>query len=713
MNTIAIMGPHGVFYKDEPIKELHHALEQQGFQLIYPTNSTDLLKLIEHNPRICGVVFDWDEYSLDLCSEINLLNEDLPLYAFINTHSSLDVSVNEMRMALWFFEYALSAADDIALRIRQYTDEYLDTITPPLTRALFTYVKEGKYTFCTPGHMAGTAYQKSPVGCLFYDFFGGNTLKADVSISVTELGSLLDHTGPHLEAEEYIARTFGAEQSYMVTNGTSTSNKIVGMYAAPSGSTILVDRNCHKSLTHLLMMTNLVPIWMKPTRNALGILGGIPQREFTRENIESKVAEIPNAQWPVHAVITNSTYDGLLYNTDFIKKTLDVPSIHFDSAWVPYTNFHPIYQGKSGMSGDRVPGKIIYETQSTHKLLAAFSQASLIHIKGDYDEETFNEAYMMHTTTSPSYPLVASIETAAAMLRGNTGKRLINRSVERALHFRREVQRLREESEDWFFDIWQPDHVDEAECWPIAPGEEDWHGFRDADADHMYLDPIKVTILTPGMSELGEMAEEGIPAALVAKFLDERGVVVEKTGPYNLLFLFSIGIDKTKALSLLRGLTEFKRSYDLNLRVKNMLPDLYAEDPDFYRNMRIQTLAQGIHKLIRQHNLPDLMLRAFDVLPEMRMTPHEAYQQQVKGNVETVEIEELLGRVSANMILPYPPGVPVVMPGEVITKESRAVLDFLLMLCSVGEHYPGFETDIHGAKLGEDGIYRVRVLKEA
>ncbi|AJZ88253.1 lysine decarboxylase LdcC [Klebsiella michiganensis] len=713
MNTIAIMGPHGVFYKDEPIKELHRALELQGFQLIYPTNSTDLLKLIEHNPRICGVVFDWDEYSLDLCSEINLLNENLPLYAFINTHSSLNVSVNEMRMALWFFEYALSAADDIALRIRQYTNEYLDTITPPLTKALFTYVKEGKYTFCTPGHMAGTAYQKSPVGCLFYDFFGGNTLKADVSISVTELGSLLDHTGPHLEAEEYIARTFGAEQSYMVTNGTSTSNKIVGMYAAPSGSTILVDRNCHKSLTHLLMMTNLVPIWLKPTRNALGILGGIPQREFTRENIEKKVAETPNAHWPVHAVITNSTYDGLLYNTDFIKKTLDVPSIHFDSAWVPYTNFHPIYQGKSGMSGDRVPGKIIYETQSTHKLLAAFSQASLIHIKGDYDEETFNEAYMMHTTTSPSYPLVASIETAAAMLRGNTGKRLINRSVERALHFRREVQRLREESEDWFFDIWQPDHVDEAECWPIAPGEEDWHGFREADADHMYLDPIKVTILTPGMSELGEMAEEGIPAALVAKFLDERGVVVEKTGPYNLLFLFSIGIDKTKALSLLRGLTEFKRSYDLNLRVKNMLPDLYAEDPDFYRNMRIQTLAQGIHKLIKQHNLPDLMLRAFDVLPEMRMTPHEAYQQQVKGNVETVEIEELLGRVSANMILPYPPGVPVVMPGEVITKESRAVLDFLLMLCSVGEHYPGFETDIHGAKLGEDGVYRVRVLKEA
>ncbi|MGV7094408.1 lysine decarboxylase LdcC [Siccibacter turicensis] len=710
MNTIAIMGPHGAFYKDEPIRELQQALIQQGFQPVWPDNSNDLLKLIEHNPRVCGVIFDWDEYSIDLCCEINQLNEYLPLYAFINTHSTMDVTANDMRMALWFFEYGLGQAEDIAARIRQYTNEYLDNITPPLTKALFTYVKEGKYTFCTPGHMAGTAYQKSPVGCLFYDFFGGNTLKADVSISVTELGSLLDHTGPHLEAEEYIARTFGAEQSYMVTNGTSTSNKIIGMYAAPAGSTLLVDRNCHKSLTHLLMMSDIVPIWLKPTRNALGILGGIPRREFLRATIEEKVAATAGASWPVHAVITNSTYDGLLYNTNWIKQTLDVPSIHFDSAWVPYTHFHPIYNGKSGMSGERVPGKVFYETQSTHKMLAALSQASLIHIKGDYDEETFNEAYMMHTTTSPSYPLVASIETAAAMLRGNPGRRLINRSVERALHFRKEVQRLREESDGWFFDIWQPEDIDEADCWPIEPGRS-WHGFNNADDDHMFLDPVKVTILTPGMNQQGEMSEEGIPAALVAKFLDERGVVVEKTGPYNLLFLFSIGIDKTRAMSLLRGLTEFKRAWDLNLRVKNMLPDLYAEDPDFYRNMRIQTLGQGIHDLIRQHRLPDLMLRAFDTLPEMRMTPHQAYQQQVKGNVETVEIDALLNRVSANMILPYPPGVPLVMPGETITEESRAVLDFMLMLCSISRHYPGFETDIHGAKLGEDGVYRVRVLK--
>ncbi|EAA1592762.1 lysine decarboxylase CadA, partial [Shigella sonnei] len=291
-------------------------------------------------------------------------------------------------------------------------------------------------------------------------------------------------------------------------------------------------------------------------------------------------------------------------------------------------NFSPIYEGKCGMSGGRVEGKVIYETQSTHKLLAAFSQASMIHVKGDVNEETFNEAYMMHTTTSPHYGIVASTETAAAMMKGNAGKRLINGSIERAIKFRKEIKRLRTESDGWFFDVWQPDHIDTTECWPLR-SDSTWHGFKNIDNEHMYLDPIKVTLLTPGMEKDGTMSNFGIPASIVAKYLDEHGIVVEKTGPYNLLFLFSIGIDKTKALSLLRALTDFKRAFDLNLRVKNMLPSLYREDPEFYENMRIQELAQNIHKLIVHHNLPDLMYRAFEVLPTMVMTPYAAFQKEL------------------------------------------------------------------------------------
>ncbi|EFA4406291.1 lysine decarboxylase LdcC, partial [Escherichia coli] len=466
MKDIIFLCNQTQIFKRIPLGELYSKLRKKGFNIVESTSVDDLLDLVRNNPQVAGVVFDWDSYSLDLCTQISTLNEMLPLYAFANTYSTLDVSLSDLRMNIQFFEYVLSTADDISSKISQGTEKYINAILPPLTKALFNYVKEGKYTFCTPGHMGGTAFQKSPVGSLFYDFFGSNTMKSDISISVSELGSLLDHSGPHKEAEEYIARTFNADRSYIVTNGTSTANKIVGIYAAPAGSTVLIDRNCHKSLTHLMMMSNITPIYLRPTRNAYGILGGIPQSEFQHASVAKRVKETPNATWPVHAVITNSTYDGLLYNTDFIKKTLDVKSIHFDSAWVPYTNFSPIYEGKCGMSGGRVEGKVIYETQSTHKLLAAFSQASMIHVKGDVNEETFNEAYMMHTTTSPHYGIVASTETAAAMMKGNAGNRLIDGSIQRAIKFRKEIKRLKMESDGWFFDVWQPDHIDTTECWP-------------------------------------------------------------------------------------------------------------------------------------------------------------------------------------------------------------------------------------------------------
>ncbi|WP_429145265.1 lysine decarboxylase CadA [Aeromonas veronii] len=710
MNIIAILNHLGVFFKEEPIRQLQASLERKGFEVVYPVDVADLLKLIEKNPRVCGAIFDWDKYSLGLCKEIHDRNEKLPIFAFANDQSTLDIHLTDLRLNVHFFEYRLGMADDIALKMGQATQEYQDAILPPFTKALFKYVEEGKYTFCTPGHMGGTAFQMSPAGSIFYDFYGPNAFKADVSISMPELGSLLDHSGPHKEAEEYIARTFNADRSYIVTNGTSTANKIVGMYSAPAGSTVLVDRNCHKSLTHLMMMNDVTPIYFRPTRNAYGILGGIPQSEFSRETIAAKVAATPGAQAPCYAVVTNSTYDGLLYNTGFIKEALDTPYIHFDSAWVPYTNFSPIYEGKCGMSGEAMPGKVFYETQSTHKLLAAFSQASMIHIKGDVEEETFNEAFMMHTSTSPQYGIVASTEISAAMMRGNTGKRLIKDSIDRAISFRKEIKRLRDQSEGWFFDVWQPDNIDTVECWKLDP-KDDWHGFKDIDDNHMYLDPIKVTLLTPGMGRDGQLLEKGIPASLVSKFLDERGLVVEKTGPYNMLFLFSIGIDQSKAMQLLRALTEFKRGYDLNLTIKSILPSLYREDPSFYEGMRIQELAQRIHELTSKYRLPELMFKAFDVLPEMKMTPHAAWQQELAGNVVEVPLRDMVDRISANMILPYPPGVPLVLPGEMVTQDSLPVLEFLEMLCEIGAHYPGFETDIHGLYRQADGSYTVKVLR--
>lgn len=710
MNIIVELVSPGRFFKDAPIHSLNECLKKRGFEVVFAADQADLVRVVENNARLAGVVIDWEDSPQELCQQIHDFNEYLPVFAFSSSNSVTDATFQQLSLNVEFFEYEISNAADIAVTITQKVEEYEKAVTPPLTRALINFAKEGKYTFCTPGHMSGTAFQHSPVGASFYDFFGANTFKADVSVSVGELGSLLDHSGPHRDAEKYIAETFNADRSYIVTNGTSTANKIIGLYSAPAGSTVLIDRNCHKSLTHLMMMSNVIPIYLRPTRNAYGILGGIPQSEFKHETIEKRVKETPNATWPVHAVVTNSTYDGLFYNTGFIKNTLDVKSIHFDSAWVPYTNFSPIYQGLAGMSGGRTEGKVIYETQSTHKLLAAFSQASMIHVKGEINEATFNEAFMMHTSTSPFYPIVASTETAAAMMRGNVGRRLIDESIDRAIRFRKEIKRLREESDSWFFDVWQPENIGTKECWELKP-EDKWHGFRNIDQEHMYLDPIKVTLLTPGLNGDGTMAERGIPASIVSKYLDDRGVIVEKTGPYNLLFLFSFGIDNTKAMGLLRELCNFRRDYDRNLEIKEAIPSLYKKDPSFYDGMRLQELAQGIHKLIVEHDLPNMMFHAFETLPKMVMPPFEAFQRELNGEVEEVRIQDMQDKVNANMILPYPPGVPLVMPGEMLTADNRAVLDFMLMLCEIGEHFPGFETDIHGAYRQPDGSYTVKVLK--
>ena len=710
MNIIVELVSPGRFFKDAPIHSLNECLKKRGFEVVFAADQADLVRVVENNARLAGVVIDWEDSPQELCQQIHDFNEYLPVFAFSSSNSVTDATFQQLSLNVEFFEYEISNAADIAVTISQKVEEYEKAVTPPLTRALMNFAKEGKYTFCTPGHMSGTAFQHSPVGALFYDFFGANTFKADVSVSVGELGSLLDHSGPHRDAEKYIAETFNADRSYIVTNGTSTANKIIGLYSAPAGSTVLIDRNCHKSLTHLMMMSNVIPIYLRPTRNAYGILGGIPQSEFKHETIEKRVKETPNATWPVHAVVTNSTYDGLFYNTGFIKNTLDVKSIHFDSAWVPYTNFSPIYQGLAGMSGGRTEGKVIYETQSTHKLLAAFSQASMIHVKGEINEATFNEAFMMHTSTSPFYPIVASTETAAAMMRGNVGHRLIDESIDRAIRFRKEIKRLREESDSWFFDVWQPENIGTKECWELKP-EDKWHGFRNIDQEHMYLDPIKVTLLTPGLNGDGTMAERGIPASIVSKYLDDRGVIVEKTGPYNLLFLFSFGIDNTKAMGLLRELCNFRRDYDRNLEIKEAIPSLYKKDPSFYDGMRLQDLAQGIHKLIVEHDLPNMMFHAFETLPKMVMTPFDAFQRELNGEVEEVRIQDMQDKANANMILPYPPGVPLVMPGEMLTADNRAVLDFMLMLCEIGEHFPGFETDIHGAYRQPDGSYTVKVLK--
>ncbi|MCW8408100.1 lysine decarboxylase LdcC [Legionella sp. PATHC035] len=713
MNHILIVYQQQIeAYKKHFISVLEGFLRQRNYELTVCTSLKDAYAVSSLNPRIVTILYDWDDFGFDDLHHFSNHNKLLPIFAMADQHASIDINLSDFDLTLDFLQYDANLAHDDFKRILLAIEKYQQEILPPFTKALMHYVHELNYAFCTPGHLGGTAFQKNPTSAAFYDFFGKNIFRADLSISIEELGSLLDHSGPQRDAEEFIANIFKSDRSLIVTNGTSTSNKIVGMYSATSGDTVVIDRNCHKSIAHFLMMVDVIPIYLKPTRNTYGILGGIPKSEYSEQAIHDKILGHPEATaWPTYAVITNSTYDGILYKVENIQNELKVKHLHFDSAWVPYTNFHPIYAEKFGLSLTPLKDQVIFETQSTHKLLAAFSQSSMIHIKGSFDAATLDANYMMHMSTSPFYPLVASCEVSAAMMAGNHGYDLINEAIELALDFRMEVKRLKKQSTDWYFDVWQPTLEKKSSCFPLKPNEK-WHGFRNVDEDHLFLDPVKVTVLLPGIKN-DELDDWGIPAVIVEKFLASHGIIVEKTGPYSMLFLFSLGITRAKSMALLAALNKFKQLYDENVPVKILLPQLHQEHPEFYEKMPIQSLAKAIHGLMQKHNLPQVMYHAFDTLPKIVMTPHQAYQKLIRQETQLIPLSQLKDKISATMILPYPPGVPLIMPGEQITDESELILDFLLMLDDIGEALPGFATEIHGVVTGEDGKSYVQIIKKA
>ncbi len=715
MKTVLAFMPHGDDLKQSIFEEvLETFASQHDFKVFSSNQLATVLQHLEINPRICTVLYDFATGGLELCDEIQSMNLDLPIFAFTDRNTYLEVDLKTLKFNLHFFNYRTEQADIIYDRIASSIAEYVEELIPPFTKALFDYATKNKYSYCTPGHAGGTAFLQSPLGALFYDFYGPNIFKSDISVSVSELGSLLDHSGKHKQAEEYIAKLYDSEHCYIVTNGSSTSNKMVAMHVAYDGATVLIDRNCHKSITHFLMMNNVYPIYFTPSRNWYGIIGGISRQQLSTSHIKQKINALSatlnqSLPEPTYAVLTNSTYDGLLYDTELIKKELNVPNLHFDAAWIPYAPFSPIYQKHHAMSGQSLNDKVVYETYSPHKLLAAFSQSALIHVKGkDFDPSTFNDSYMMHASTSPFYPMVASTETAAAMMRGLHGQRLINNALQESFTFRREVERLQKENESkragWFYHILQPDSLnDEISCFPLDNGAA-WHGFK-GDVEHLSLDPIKITLLTPGLKQNSYDAF-GIPACLIAKYLEYQSIVVEKTGPYSLLFLFGIGSDRSKSLKLLNELTSFKRAFDDNQKIEKILPNLYKEAPRFYRKYTIQKLAEEIHNLYIEHDLCGHMYRAYETQAEMVLTPYHARQHIIKNKVKKIPLEKLEGEVCSEMILPYPPGIPLILPGERITKESRCLLEFLLTLNKIGLEYPGIETSIHGVTWDEqDNAY--------
>ncbi|MGQ2996176.1 MAG: Orn/Lys/Arg decarboxylase N-terminal domain-containing protein [Variovorax sp.] len=732
------------------IRALAQAIETEGFEVLGVTSYGDLSQFAQQQSRASAFILsiDDEEFTVgpdldpavlnlrNFIGEVRRKNADVPIYIYGETKTSRHIPNDILRELHGFIHMFEDTPEFVARHIIREAKSYLEGVQPPFFKALIDYAEDGSYSWHCPGHSGGVAFLKSPVGQMFHQFFGENMLRADVCNAVEELGQLLDHTGPVAASERNAARIFTADQCFFVTNGTSTSNKMVWHHTVAPDDVVVVDRNCHKSILHAIIMTGAIPVFMKPTRNHFGIIGPIPKSEFEPEAIKAKIKANPlladvdaNKVKPRVMTLTQSTYDGVIYNTETIKNTLDgyVDTLHFDEAWLPHAAFHPFYGSYHAMGKRRVRPKesLVFATQSTHKLLAGISQASHVLVQDSQnrqlDRDLFNEAYLMHSSTSPQYAIIASCDVAAAMMEPPGGTALVEESILEALDFRRAMRKVEEEfgKDEWWFKVWGPEKlVDEGIGVPddwIMHGEKNgksrskksprnWHGFGELVDGFNMLDPIKSTIVTPGLDLEGNFAETGIPASVVTKFLAEHGVIVEKTGLYSFFIMFTIGITKGRWNTLLTALQQFKDDYARNQPMWRIMPE-FCQQHTGYERLGLRDLCQHIHQLYARYDVARLTTEMYlsDLTPAMK--PSDAFAHIAHRKTERVEIDELEGRITTSLITPYPPGIPLLIPGEVFNKK---IVDYLKFSREFNTQCPGFETDIHGlvARIDETGKKR-------
>ena len=352
-----------------------------------------------------------------------------PLWALADSHRISDMAVLGLTGEVDGYIYlgqqtpAFYAKQVVASLVK-----YGRSLLPPFFGGLMAYDGEGNIAFACPGHQGGQFYRKSPAGQLFFKHFGESVFRNDLCNADVDLGDLLIHEGPAAEAQKYAAKVFGADKTYFVLNGTSTSNKVVTNAVLKSGDLVLFDRNNHKSLHQgALVQAGAIPVFLPTSRNPFGMIGAVDwdawDEAYLREQIRANpLVEDPQrhrAERPFRlACIQLATYDGTVYN---VRKVLEkighlCDYVLWDEAWIGYNAFHPLFEDHSPMRIETLapeqPG--LFSTQSVHKQGAGFSQASQIHKRDEHirgqrryvEHKRFNELFLMNASTSPFYPLV-------------------------------------------------------------------------------------------------------------------------------------------------------------------------------------------------------------------------------------------------------------------------------------------------------------------
>ena len=611
--------------------------------------------------------------------------------------------------------------------IESLAKEYEETMLPPFFKKLNDYAKRGNLQFDCPGHQGGQYFKKHPAGRALYDFYGENIFKSDICNADVDLGDLLIHEGPAVDAETHAAKVYNADKTYFVMNGTSTSNAVAVNAVVAPNDLVLFDRNNHKSVyISALIQSGGIPVYLETARNPFGFIGGIDEHCFDEAYLRAEIAKIDperaKKERPFRlAVIQLGTYDGTIYNArqvvDRIGHLCDY--ILFDSAWVGYEQFIPIMRDCSPLLLDLTendPGILV--TQSVHKQQAGFSQTSQIHKKDSHirgqrryvDHKRFNNSYMMHASTSPFYPLFAALDVNARMQDGEAGKKLWADCIKIGIEARKDVFKRCSllkpfipstiKDKNWA-DYDTEEIANSIEFFKFHPGES-WHSFEGYGKNQYFIDPNKFMLTTPGIdAKTGEYEKFGIPATILANYLRENRIIPEKNDLNSILFLLTPAETTEKMTKLVDGLVKFEELIKNDIPLEEVLPTLYDKYKSRYEGYTIKQLCQEMHDFYREYDAKRYQKELFrqKSFPKQAMLPREANIELIRNNAKLVPLRDIVGEIALQGALPYPPGVFCVVPGEVWNEVAQK---YFLILEEGINKFPGFAPEIQGVYLEEE-----------
>ncbi|WP_316182760.1 Orn/Lys/Arg decarboxylase N-terminal domain-containing protein [Bradyrhizobium sp. SZCCHNRI1009] len=746
-------------------------IQRSGFEVVRARKLEDAEIAVQTDAAIGCMVVDWGKKGLEgkTASLINLMRRrglDFPIILLIRRKRFEDLPVEVLDFIDGYVFLSEETPAFIAKNLISRLKQYAETLKTPFFGTLVDYAEEGNQLWTCPGHNGGVFYSRSPIGRIFVEHLGEAVFRDDLDNSVLDLGDLLTHEGPALRAQKEAAQIFGAEKTYFVLNGTSTSNKVVLGALVTDGDLVLFDRNNHKAAHHgALLISGGVPIYVPTVRNPWGLIGPMRWDLLDEEHLRQQIRDNPLVKDPDAwrkprpfrvAVVEQCTYDGTIHSAEMILKRIGdlCEYIMFDEAWAGFMKFHPLYAGRFAMGlselGPDAPG--IIATQSTHKQLASFSQASQIHVKDRHikgqrrriEHRRFNESFMQHASTSPFYPLFASLDVGAQMMKGRSGEVLWDDTIRLGIELRKKIRAMRREFEEkekdparrWFFEPFVPDRVSipdaanpgashdvaweaistdqlatDASLWQLAPGAA-WHGFPDLAAGFTMTDPNKLTLLTPGFDRAtGGYADHGIPAPIVAQYLRENRIVAEKNDLNSLLFLLTPGVEASKAGTLISGLVAFKRLHDDNVLLEDAIPEFTRKRFARYGKLRLRDLCGEMHRFYREAEVSALQAKQFQPqhLPEIAMSPREAARALMRNEVDYLPIDQIAGRVATTPFVVYPPGIATIVPGERLSARAQPMIDYLKMFERAFNAYPGFDVEIQGLYKELDESGRIRL----